>query len=261
MGKDTTNVKKLPLDLIDDPKIRIRDTVDDTDINELMNSMNEIGLLEPIVVRQVANRYEIIAGHRRTRAARLLGWQFIEAKIIQASEEEVFALRLAENLQRKDINPVDEACFIGEIMLKYHKTPEDMVRLLKRSPAWISDRLEVFEMPDFMKEHLRLKKYPLGAALWIFRIENENTRRYYADWAAINGVTVAAAHRWYENLKASQFVLDTSKEVMVDQSTGRQTVRTKTQCAFCGQDVYLDEANSVWIHPTCFKGPAQSQKG
>lgn len=261
MAKEEPSVAKIPLDLIDDPKIAVRTDIDDAELDELMTSMREVGLLEAIVVRPVADRYEIIAGHRRTQAARLLGWPLIEAKIIKATEEEVWALRLAENLQRKNTDPVDEACFIGEIMLKYKKTAEEMAHLLKRSQEWINDRLEVFEMPGYIKVHLKQKRYPLGAALWIFRIENEKTRSYYAEWAAINGVTIAAAHRWYENLKTTNFTLDTTKEVVVEQGLPIQKIRTTTKCAICGQDVFLDEAVSPFVHSQCIKGPVQSVRG
>lgn len=243
--------KNLPLDLIDGPKLAVRTITDDEDLEDLMTSMRELGLLEPIVVRPVADRYEIIAGHRRDRAARLLNWTHIEAKIIHADEEEVFALRLAENLQRKDIDPVDEACFIGEIMLKYKKTAQDMATLLKRSQKWIDERIEVFEMPKYIQDHLKLRKYPLGAALWIARIENEKTRQYYANYAAINGVTVAAAHRWYVSLKENEFILSNIKEVVEGAGTPQEQRRTVVKCARCGQDLFLDEADSVFIHPIC----------
>lgn len=247
----SSNIRKIALDELDDPKIAIRSNLDDPDLDELMISMKDLGLLEPIVVRPVANRYEVIAGHRRSRAARLLNWGFIEAKIIEANEEEVFAMRLAENLQRKDNNPVDEACFVGEIILKYKKTPEQMATLLRRSDKWISERLEVFDFPEYMKDHLRLQKYPLGAALWINRLKSDNTKRYYAMWANINGCTIAQAHRWFENLKKSDFILPDSGEIEVGTDEGDTIKRTIIKCSRCGKDLFLDEAETAFIHKIC----------
>lgn len=247
----SSNIRKIALDQLDDPKIAIRTNLDDDSLDELMTSMKDLGLMEPIIVRPVGNRFEVIAGHRRTRAARLLNWSCIEAKIIPADEEEVFAMRLAENLQRKDNNPVDEACFVGEIILKYKKTPEQMANILKRSDKWIKERLEVFEFPDYMKEHLRLQKYPLGAALWINRLKSESTRRYYSMWAMVNGCTVAQAHRWYENLKKSDFVIPSSGIIEVGDSEGEMIKRTVVKCARCGEDLFLDEAETVFIHKVC----------
>lgn len=246
-----TEIKQVSLDIIDDPKIAMRTEIDDAELQELMASMSELGLLEPIVVRPVGDRYEIIAGHRRSRAARLLSWTHIEAKIMEATEDEVFALRLAENLQRKDTNPVDEASFIGEIMLKHNKTEDEMARLLKRTPKWVHERIEVFRMPDYIQQHLKQKLYALGAALWLGRIEKEATRFYYANWAAINGVTVAQAERWYLNLKQNEFVLDINKEIVVEAGTPREIVRQVVKCARCGGDVFLDEADNAFVHRVC----------
>lgn len=244
-------LQNLSLDLIDSPKLAMRAELDDEEMVELMASMKEFGLLEPIVVRKIEDRFEIIAGDRRTRAARLLGWPHIEAKIMVANEEEVLVLRLTENLQRKDIDPVDEACYIGEIMLKHKKTAEEMSTLLRRTQDWIDTRIEVFEMPDYIQVHLKQKKYPLGAALWINRIENESTKRYYANWAAVNGCTVAFAHRWYVTLKEVHFVLPDEKDIVVEAGTPQEQVRKTITCGRCGGPCFLDEADSVFIHKVC----------
>lgn len=242
---------KIPLDLLDDPKLAIRTELDDESLQELMASMREFGLLQAIVVRKVADRFEIIAGHRRARAARLLDWTHIDASVIEADEDMVLVLRLTENLQRQDLDPVDEACFIGEAMLKYKKTAEQIAQVLRRSAQWVNERIEVFEMPDYMQQHLKQKKYSLGAALWIARIENEDTRRYYAMWAAVNGCTVAYAHRWYVTLKETDFIRNTLTDVVVGADTPQQTIRKVLTCARCGQDLFLDEADSVLIHRVC----------
>ena len=244
-------IKQLSLDLIDDPKIAMRTDIDDVELQELMASMKDVGLLQPIVVRPVADRFEIIAGHRRTQAARLLDWTHIEAKIMEASEDEVFALRLAENLQRKDTNPVDEACFIGEIMLKYRKTEDELAHLLKRSAKWVAERLEVFHMPDYMQQYLKEKRFALGAALWLGRIENEPTRRYYTNWAAINGVTVAQAERWYLNLKENAFVLEGARDIVVEVGTPREAIRQVVKCARCGVTLFLEDADNAFAHRIC----------
>ncbi|HRY62513.1 MAG TPA: ParB/RepB/Spo0J family partition protein [Candidatus Paceibacterota bacterium] len=246
---DTT--KNISLDLIDDPKLAMRSDVDSDDIEELCSSMREIGLVEPIVVRPNGERYEVIAGHRRTRAARILGWPVILAVIKQADDNDTLAMRLAENLSRHNVDPVDEACFIGEIMKTYSFTANDVAEKLKRRLEWVEERLEVFQMPQYMQQHLKLKKYPLGAALWISRIENEATKNYYANWAAINGVSVAGAKQWHDNLKATNFNVDLTSVEIKDEGGQVQQVVKMIKCAACHEDCELSKADSVWVHPTC----------
>lgn len=247
----SSDANKVPLDLIEDPFIAMRSQTDDGDLDELMSSMREIGLVEPIVLRKVGDRYEVIAGHRRTRAARLLGWSVIEAKIVEANDEAAIAMRLAENISRKDVDPVDQACFIGEVMTRYNKTPDEMAKMLHHSHEWVNERIEVFNMPDYLQQFLRERRLPLGAALWINRIENERTRHYYAFWAAQNGASVAAAKAWHDQLAARSFEFHPDEQITIDPQTQTQRVRASTKCHLCGKDVFLDEADNVFIHRVC----------
>lgn len=241
----------ISLDLIDDPKIAMRSDVDADDIDELKASMAKDGLLQPIVVRKTGGRYEIIAGHRRSRAARLLQWPMIEAKIIVADDSRILGLRLTENLQRHDVDPVDEACFIAESMKEYKLEIPAIAELLGRSMQWVEDRLEVFAMPEYLQASLKQKRIPLGAALWLGRIENEGTRRQYTMWATTNGVSVAGAKQWYENLKATNFILPVTDTPIRDEGGNIQQVRKSVPCGACRGDVFLEEADSVWVHRVC----------
>lgn len=245
------NTAEISLDLIDDPEIQMRSELDDDELQELMRSMSEVGLIEPVVLNKKGIRFEVIAGHRRVRAARLLGWSFIHAKIEEVSDEQALALRIAENLTRKDVDPVDEASFVGEIMLRYKKSEREVAQLLNRSDAWVRDRITIFEMPPHIQDHLRHKRYPLGAALWLMQMPSEKERDYYANWAAINGVSVAGAKQWALMAQARQtpFV---AGEVEIRNDAGQvQRVRKIVPCGICKKDVFLDEANSVWVHPSC----------
>lgn len=263
----------ISLDLVDDPKIAMRSDVDADDIDELKASMAKDGLLQPIVVRKTHNekncppgtpvlhdikhsalpcvRYEVIAGHRRTRAARLLNWAMIEAKVIDADDSRILGLRLTENLQRHDVDPVDEACFIAESMREYKIEAPQIAEMLGRSLQWVTDRLEVFAMPEYLQTPLKHKRISLGAALWLGRIEHEATRRQYTTWAATNGVSVAGAKQWYENLKATNFILPATDVPIRDEGGNIQQVRKSVVCAACKGDVFLDEADTVWVHRVC----------
>src|SRR3990167_2975329 len=171
-------LQKIPIDKIDDPYLAMRSEMDGLDMDELKASLRINGLIEPIIVRLLGERYEIIAGHRRTRAARLLGWAVIDSIVRVANDEETLSLRLAENADRTDVNIVDEACFIGEIMLRHKFTDEAVAEKMRRSVDWVKTRLAIFQMPKYMQEHLRLGMYSMGAALWIAKLEPETKRMY-----------------------------------------------------------------------------------
>lgn len=248
-------VRDISLDLIDDPVVAMRENIDDEQMDELMVSMREIGLIQAITLNKVGDRYEVIAGHRRSRAARLLGWVSIKAEVLEVDSDTAFSMRIAENLIRKDVDPVDEASFVGEIMLKFHKSEAEVAKLLKRSEQWVADRVAVFEMPEYIQVHLKQKRYPLGAALWLARIPNENTRTTYANWAGANGVSVAGAKQWYDLEMARPEPFVAGEVVIQDNPGAPQVIRKTTKCAICKKDVFLDEAIAPFIHSGCCAGP------
>lgn len=243
-----STTKKIPIDSIDDPNIAMRSNVHDDQIDELMADMKAVGLIEPIVVRPIGERFEIIAGHRRTTAARLLGWSHIESKIVSATDDQAFTMRAIENLSRHDVNPVDEACFIGELIKNTGKSVDDISKTLHRSVAWVQQRLEVFEMPDFLQDHIRTKRVSLGAALELNKVKDERTKRHFANFAALNGCTVAQATRWAisANAESDQSSINV-QEIITAPNEAPQAI-TFVKCARCGGQIPLPEADSVWVH-------------
>ena len=241
--------KFLSLDLIDAPKIAMRTNADGDDMEDLMASMKDIGLLQPITVRAVGERYEVVAGHRRLRAAKHLHWPAIESKIVVASDEEVFVMRLAENLSRHDVDPVDEATFIGEIMLEKNWDVPQIAKLLKRRVEWIEERVEVFKMPDYLQAYVKQKRIPLGAALWLNRITNEKLRLHYSHWAGQNGTSVRGAKYWFDMWKAAPDVSNIMSTEIKDESGAPARVEPTVLCERCGRTILMMTARNVWVHP------------
>ncbi len=246
-----TQTKKISLDKILDPKVSMRSDFDGPELEELMASMRANGLIEPIVVRPIGDHYEIIAGARRARAAKLMGWPLIEAVIKEVDDATAMAMRIAENLDRENVDPVDEACFIAEAMSLYNWTENDMVEKCKRSKTWVEERLEIFSFPDYLKLYVKQKRIGLGAGLWINRINHEGKKKAIADWAALNGVSVSAAKRYCEIKNSESDVYNPNEVIFVDPQTKIQVARKVVPCGLCKKDVYLDEAQTIWIHPNC----------
>jgi len=253
-------IKQISLDLLDNPRIAMRSDVDGDEIEELMASMKDIGLMEPIVVRAVGERYEVIAGHRRTRAAKHLGWPTIEAKIVTADEDLTLVMRLAENLSRHDVDPVDEAVFIGEIMLEHKLDLSQIATMLKRRIEWVQDRLEVFEMPQYLKDYVKQKKIPLGAALWLNRIGNEKMRCHYSHWAGMHGVGVRGAKYWYDMWRAQPDVSNIETTEITDEGSSIVREKPTVLCERCGYSCLMESARNVWVHPgpVCPEPPVSS---
>jgi ParB family chromosome partitioning protein len=114
-------------------------------IAELADSLREHGQLQPIVVRPIAGGYEVIAGHRRLEAARLLGWTEIAAIVRDVTDDQAYILMLVENLQREDLTPREEAAALEVLVRERGWSTRQVGEAIKRSHIYVSRRLRVFE--------------------------------------------------------------------------------------------------------------------
>ena len=117
------------------------------DLAELADSLREHGLLQPVVVRQRAEGYELIAGHRRYSAAKVLGWTEIAAVVRDETDEQAYILTLVENLQREDLSPREEAAALEVLIRERGWTTRRVGQEIKRSHMYVSRRLRVFDDP------------------------------------------------------------------------------------------------------------------
>ena len=116
-------------------------------LDELAASIDEHGLLQPVVVRRMGERFEVIAGHRRVEALRSLGRDVVPAIVRRADVDEAYVLMLVENLQRSDLRPTEEALALETLVRERGWTTRQVAAAIKRSQAYVSKRLRVFEDP------------------------------------------------------------------------------------------------------------------
>jgi ParB family chromosome partitioning protein len=126
------------------------------DLSELMASVAEKGIIEPLIVRQRGGRFQIIAGERRYHAAVQVGLRELPVVVREADDAEVMELALVENLQRKDLTPFEEADALQQLAQKCRYTHEDMARKLGRSRTVVTETLSLNGMPEEVRNLCRL---------------------------------------------------------------------------------------------------------
>jgi ParB family chromosome partitioning protein len=126
------------------------------DLSELVASIGEVGVLEPLLVRQRGDRYQIVAGERRYQAAVLAGLTELPVVFREADDEEVIELALVENLQRKDLTPFEEADALNGLATRCGYTHEDLAKKLSRSRTSITESLTLTKIPDEVRNLCRL---------------------------------------------------------------------------------------------------------
>lgn len=138
-------IRHIRLDDIEIGPHNPRRTLDD--IDELAASIREYGLLQPVVVRKKGKKYELVAGHRRFAALRSIDWSEVPAVVREDSAERAYLLTLIENLQRDDLSPREEADALAELVRTRKWSTRQVADAIKRSQAFVSKRLRVFDDP------------------------------------------------------------------------------------------------------------------
>ncbi len=146
-------LKEIPIDSIVLNPYQPRRTIDPESLEELADSIREMGVLQPIIVRAIGEeRYELVAGERRWRAARLAGLQKIPAIITETTEKEALVFALVENLQRTDLNPIEEAQGYKKLMLEFNLTQEEIAQMVGKKQSTIANKLRLLKLPPLVQE-------------------------------------------------------------------------------------------------------------
>src|SRR3990167_2229077 len=137
------NSYNIDINLVDSPGRDMRVGREISEYDDLLISIRENGILQPILVRPREGRYEVIAGHRRLQVARQLGLSEIPALVRHATDSETAIFRLDENLKRADVNAVEEARYIAETIVALNTTTAEFAKKINRSVDWVENRLAV----------------------------------------------------------------------------------------------------------------------
>ncbi len=155
------------------------------DLEELTASLRERGIIQPIVVRPlrgVPEAYEIIAGERRWRAAQRAGLHEVPVVVIEATDAEALQLAIIENVQRADLNPLEEADGYRALMDEFHNSQEEIAKIVGKSRSYIANTLRLLKLPETVKGYLQEGKLTAGHARML--IGEENAEALAADIVA-----------------------------------------------------------------------------
>jgi ParB family chromosome partitioning protein len=149
-----------------------RSSMKEESLEDLKQSIAEKGVLQPVIVRRHAGQFQLVAGERRWRAAKLAGLGVVPAVVMRVSDSEALEIALIENLQREDLNPVDEAKGYRELLMRFNLTHEDLAKRIGRSRASITNSLRLLNLPDQVKRGLEEGKITVGHARAVLGIED-----------------------------------------------------------------------------------------
>lgn len=179
-SESTIDFKMLPIDRVFPNKNQPRKLFDKQALEELAQSIRENGVLQPILVRQIGNNYQIVSGERRYRASKIAGMKSIPAVVRYLNEEKTILAALIENIQRQDLNPVEEARTLRDIILNYGMTHDQLAEKVGKSRSALTNRLRLLQLPPEVQLMVADGRISAGHAKMLAGLKDSETVKFWA---------------------------------------------------------------------------------
>jgi ParB family chromosome partitioning protein len=186
-------VATLKLDEILSSRFQPREIIDPEKQKELMLSIKEKGVIQPVLVRPKGNGYELIAGERRLRAAKELGFSQLPAIIKDVKDDEALEIALIENIQRQDLNPIEEAQAFQRLIDEFSLTQEEVSQKVGKDRASVANTLRLLRLPEKIKEEIYLGRISMGHAKAILMLESKEVQLELCNRIVKRGLSVREA--------------------------------------------------------------------
>lgn len=218
---DNTNdiqIKKtLRITEIEPNRSQPRKNFSDETINALADSIQEHGMIQPILVRPIATGgYQIVAGERRWRAARMLGLDEVPVNIKELSDIETMQIAIVENLQRENLNPIEEANGYNELIENYGMTQEKIAKMVGKSRSAVANAIRLLSLPDRVVKMLENGDISAGHARALLGFDDEEMIVAMALKAADGGLTVRQVEKAAQKFADSRESIPDSSDRKID---------------------------------------------
>lgn len=247
----SVKISLVPLASIEPPSLQLRDSLDPQRLQDLADSMRRVGLLQPIRVRRNADRYQIVAGHRRYLAAQQLGWTAIPALIVDVDDTRAIAESLHENLWREPLTPLEEAALCDHLHSDLQWDVDRIAAALHHSPQWVRDRLSLLELPPDCAEALHAGVVSIAVARTLAQITDPDHRASALDAARSYGMTLRHANEWVRQWREYRDRATTDATANPPIWEDVQLAAQRTLCDWCNQSVSVHDARLYRICGTC----------
>jgi ParB family chromosome partitioning protein len=199
---DQSRVEEIFIDQIEANPFQPRSNFNENALNELADSIREKGVIQPITVRKIkAEKYQIVAGERRWRASKLVGLKKIPAVIRNFDDQEMLEIALIENIQREDLDPVEEATAYKEMLNNFEITQAELAKQVGKSRSNVSNMIRLLKLADKVKNHLQQGTITIGHARALLSLAKEEAQVAACENIIIKDLTVRETEKYVEKLK------------------------------------------------------------
>ena len=197
-------VQRVPLERIVPCPFQPRKDFSPETLRELADSIKEQGIVQPLIVRERNGHLELIAGERRWRAAQLVGLKEVPVILRVADDQAVLELALIENLQRENLNPIEEGQGYSQLIEQFHLTQEDAAAKVGKSRAVVANALRLLRLPPEVQGYLRDGRLSVGHAKVILGLAGEKHQKHAAERVLRDGLNVRQTEALVAHLQARE---------------------------------------------------------
>ena len=221
---------KIAITAIQPNRYQPRMEFDESALEELKDSVKEFGVLQPLLVRKVAeNRYELIAGERRLRAAKLAGLTEVPVEVREYNNEEIAQIALIENIQRENLNAMEEAKAYERLMKEFNLTQETVAKKVGRSRSHIANFLRLLSLAEQVQAYVANGSLSMGQAKPLLALENQDLQLEAADYIQSKELSARQSEQLVKKLLENPDLLH--------EHNGEQSAKEKPE-----QDVFIRDA-------------------
>ncbi len=209
---DGESVHYLPIaEVVPSPR-NPRKMFTEEEISQLGDSIREHGIIQPLIVRQVYGKYELIAGERRWRASQAINLKTVPAIVREASDQDVIEMALIENLQRQDLNPIEEAAGYLRLAQEFDLRQEDIAKRVGKSRASVANAIRLLDLPDELQAFLAKGQITVGHAKAILALKDEEHKKAVADQVIRQKMTVRQTEKAVQDINTPAATAQTSSQ-------------------------------------------------
>jgi ParB family chromosome partitioning protein len=218
-------VRSVPIEAVFPSPLQPRTEFPEDHLAELVDSIRELGIIQPLIVRKSGDRYELIAGERRWRAAKQVGLTHVPAIEREASDREVLEMALIENLQRENLNPMEEAAAYLKLTREFGLTQEVVAKRVGKSRAAVANALRLLDLHPDVQGYLRTFRLSVGHAKVLLGLKSQDEQKALAEAVLRQGASVRATEKM-----VAQHLDNTSTSSVVNRNGkgGKKSATTKS---------------------------------
>lgn len=245
------SIQFISTDRVKDPERPLRTNLTPESVDDLVFSIKEVGIIQPLTVCESGSGFEVIAGHRRLLAAEICQLTEVPCIVVETKDLDKEVLKMHENIGRADINPIDWAFQLDYLKQQYKLSNAELSKKIGFSEAWVSEHLEILNYAPEVLEAIKQGTLAFSAARELAKIKDPVKRQVYVRAAVRGGVTPAMAARWKMEANRAPMQQEGPTEETPTSETPDSQLNAEPTCPVCGDLIPLQDIVTLQIHSHC----------